>query len=86
MADSKVDKEAKTEYVFLFPFESIYDGYQDKLCDQVSDIVLDACLTVDLKSKVAYKTVTEDNMVMVMGEIVIQAKLDYGKIMCGVVA
>merc|ERR1712164_224713 len=58
----------------------------DKLCDQVSDAVLDTCLTADPKSKVACETATKDNMVAVMGEITTQAKIDYEKIVRGVVA
>merc|ERR1711966_550961 len=57
-----------------------------KICDQVSDAVLDACLKADSKSKVACETATKDNMVMVAGEITTQAKLDYDKIVRGVVA
>merc|ERR1711941_117568 len=57
-----------------------------KLCDQVSDAVLDACLTGDPKSKVACETATKDNMVMVAGEITTQTKIDYEKVVCGVVA
>merc|ERR1711979_137820 len=52
----------------------------------VSDAVLDACLTEDPKSKVACETATKDNMVMVAGEITTQAKLDYEKVVRGVVA
>merc|ERR1711956_78293 len=52
----------------------------------VSDAVLDACLTEDAKSKVACETATKDNMVMVAGEITTQAKLDYEKVVRGVVA
>jgi S-adenosylmethionine synthetase len=78
-------KKAKTERVFLFSSESVNEGHPDKLCDQVSDAVLDACLTVDPKSKVACETATKDNMVMVAGEITTQAKLDYDKIVRGVV-
>merc|ERR1712225_201635 len=55
-------------------------GHPDKLCDQVSDAVLDTCLTTDPKSKVACETATKDNMVAVMGEITTQAKIDYEKI------
>merc|ERR1711865_505232 len=55
-------------------------GHPDKLCDQVSDAVLDACLKVDPKSKVACETATKDNMVMVAGEITTEAKLDYDKV------
>merc|ERR1712060_253006 len=71
--------------VFLFSSESVNKGHPDKLCDQVSDAVLDACLTADPKSKVACETATKDNMVAVMGEITTQAKLDYEKIVRGVV-
>merc|ERR1711985_194839 len=60
-------------------------GHPDKLCDQVSDAVLDACLRDDPKSKVACETATKDNMVMVAGEITTQAKLDYEKIVRRVV-
>merc|ERR1711959_598668 len=55
-------------------------GHPDKLCDQVSDAVLDACLREDPKSKVACESATKDNMVMVFGEITTQAKLDYDTI------
>merc|ERR1712019_324676 len=57
----------------------------DKLCDQVSDAVLDTCLTGDPKSKVACETATKDNVVMVAGEITTQTKIDYEKVVRGVV-
>ena len=72
-------KRAKTERTFLFSSESVNEGHPDKICDQVSDAVLDACLSQDPKSKVACETVTKDNMVMVAGEITTQAKIDYDK-------
>merc|ERR1711975_43884 len=78
-------KKARTERTFLFSSESVNEGHPDKLCDQVSDAVLDACLKVDPKSKVACETATKDNMVMVAGEITTQAKLDYDKVVRGVV-
>merc|ERR1739845_49574 len=62
------------------------EGHPDKLCDQVSDAVLDTCLREDPKSKVACETATKDNMVAVMGEITTQAKIDYEKVVRGVVA
>ena len=65
---------------FLFSSESVNEGHPDKLADQVSDAVLDACLKVDPKSKVACETTCKDNMVMVFGEITTGAKLDYEKI------
>merc|ERR1711953_1402746 len=79
-------KRAKTERTFLFSSESVNEGHPDKLCDQVSDAVLDTCLTEDPKSKVACETATKDNMVAVMGEITTQAKIDYEKVVRGVVA
>merc|ERR1712048_1261426 len=79
-------KKAKMERTFLFSSESVNEGHPDKLCDQVSDAVLDTCLAEDPKSKVACETATKDNMVMVAGEITTQAKIDYEKIVRGVVA
>jgi len=63
----------------------VNEGHPDKLCDQVSDAVLDTCLTEDPKSKVACETATKDNMVMVAGEITTQARIDYEKVVRGVV-
>jgi len=68
---------AHKERVFLFSSESVNEGHPDKLCDQVSDAILDACLAQDPKSKVACETATKDNMIMVAGEITTQAKVDY---------
>jgi len=79
-------KKAKKERTFLFSSESVNEGHPDKLCDQVSDAVLDACLAGDPKSKVACETATKDNMVMVAGEITTQTKIDYEKVVRGVVA
>merc|ERR1712137_539424 len=75
-----------TERVFLFSSESVNEGHPDKLCDRVSDAVLDTCLSSDPKSKVACETATKDNMVMVAGEITTQAKIDYEKVVRQVVA
>jgi len=65
---------------FLFSSESVNEGHPDKLADQVSDSVLDACLKEDPQSKVACETAVKDNMVMILGEITTKAKLDYEKI------
>eukprot|EP00933_Yihiella_yeosuensis_P002356 TRINITY_DN103_c0_g1_i1.p1 TRINITY_DN103_c0_g1~~TRINITY_DN103_c0_g1_i1.p1 ORF type:complete len:490 (+),score=146.86 TRINITY_DN103_c0_g1_i1:75-1472(+) len=86
MAEPAQKKARTGERTFLFSSESVNEGHPDKICDQVSDAVLDACLTADPKSKVACETATKDNMVMVAGEITTQAKLDYDKVVRGVVA
>ncbi|KAG6764018.1 hypothetical protein POTOM_031471 [Populus tomentosa] len=65
---------------FLFTSESVNEGHPDKLCDQISDAVLDACLAQDPDSKVACETCTKTNMVMVFGEITTKANVDYEKI------
>nr|AHH25132.1 S-adenosylmethionine synthetase-2 [Guzmania wittmackii x Guzmania lingulata] len=65
---------------FLFTSESVNEGHPDKLCDQISDAVLDACLAEDPDSKVACETSTKTNMVMVFGEITTKANVDYEKI------
>ncbi|XP_057975756.1 S-adenosylmethionine synthase 2-like [Malania oleifera] len=65
---------------FLFTSESVNEGHPEKLRHQISDAVLDACLAQDPDSKVACKTCTKTNMVMVFGEITTEAQADYEKI------
>lgn len=62
---------------FLFTSESVNEGHPDKLCDQVSDAVLDACLEQDEWAKVACETASKTGMVMCFGEITTSAKVDY---------
>jgi len=68
------------ENEFLFSSESVNEGHPDKLCDIVSDSVLDACLTADPDSFVACETASKTNMVMVFGEITTKGKIDYEKV------
>ncbi|QGN14126.1 S-adenosylmethionine synthetase 2 [Kluyveromyces marxianus] len=65
---------------FLFTSESVGEGHPDKICDQVSDAILDACLREDPLSKVACETAAKTGMIMVFGEITTRANLDYQKI------
>ncbi|PWN35877.1 methionine adenosyltransferase [Meira miltonrushii] len=65
---------------FLFTSESVGEGHPDKICDQVSDAILDACLEQDPNSKVACETATKTGMIMVFGEITTKAQLDYQKV------
>ena len=62
---------------YLLTSESVTEGHPDKVCDQISDAVLDAALTVDPMSRVACETVAGKNLVMVTGEITTQADLDF---------
>ena len=54
---------------FLFTSESVGEGHPDKMCDQISDAILDAHLEHDPEAKVACETVTKTGMVMILGEI-----------------
>merc|ERR1712193_325318 len=65
---------------FLFTSESVGEGHPDKIADQVSDAILDACLAEDPLSKVACETATKTGMIMVFGEITTKAHLDYQKV------
>lgn len=64
----------------LFTSESVTEGHPDKMCDQISDAILDALLTQDPMSRVACETVTTTGMVLVMGEITTNAYVDIQKV------
>ena len=70
---------------FLFTSESVTEGHPDKICDQVSDGVLDAILEQDKMARVACETATTTGMVLVMGEITTTADIDIPKIVRNVV-
>lgn len=61
---------------FLFTSESVTEGHPDKICDQISDAVLDALLAQDPMSRVACETTTTTGIVTVMGEITTKAEID----------
>jgi S-adenosylmethionine synthetase len=63
---------------YIFSSESVGEGHPDKVCDTISDAILDACLTFDPKSRVACETFAKSNIVVVGGEITIP-KLGVGK-------
>ncbi len=62
---------------YLFTSESVTEGHPDKLCDQVSDAVLDECLRQDPRSRVACETATKTGFVMVLGEITTNAFVNF---------
>ena len=62
---------------YIFSSESVGEGHPDKVCDTISDYVLDACFRVDKFSRVACECYAKSNVVVVGGEITTKAKLDY---------
>ena len=62
---------------YIFTSESVGEGHPDKVCDQVSDAVLDACLEQDKHSRVACETMVKDNNLFLAGEITTQANVDF---------
>ncbi|CVI71024.1 S-adenosylmethionine synthase [Clostridiales bacterium CHKCI001] len=71
---------------FLFTSESVTEGHPDKMCDQISDAILDALMEKDPMSRVACETCTTTGLVMVMGEITTNAYVDIQKIVRDTVA
>ncbi|HMA91474.1 MAG TPA: methionine adenosyltransferase [Polyangiaceae bacterium] len=71
---------------YLFTSESVSEGHPDKMCDQISDAVLDAALSEDPRSRVACETLCKTGFVVIAGEITTKAKsLDFGKVARGVI-
>lgn len=70
---------------YLFTSESVTEGHPDKLCDQVSDAVLDACLLQDPRSRVACETATKTGFVMILGEITTTGYVDMDQLVRKVV-
>jgi S-adenosylmethionine synthetase len=71
---------------FLFTSESVTEGHPDKIADQISDAILDACLEQDPYSRVAAETLTATGLVVVAGEITTKAYVDLQGLVRGVVA
>ena len=65
---------------YIFSSESVSEGHPDKVCDYISDSILDACFEQDPQSRVACETLCKSDTVVVAGEITTNAKIDYDKI------
>ncbi len=64
----------------LFTSESVTEGHPDKICDQISDAVLDACLEQDPTSRVACETATKTGFIVLLGEITTRAQVNYDEL------
>lgn len=60
--------------------ESVFSGHPDKVCDQISDAILDAILEQDKNARVAVETAVKDDFVLVFGEVTTTAKVDYKEV------
>ncbi len=66
--------------IYTFSSESVTEGHPDKVCDTISDAILDACLAQDPHSRVACETLVKSNLVVLAGEITTKAQFDYAKV------
>lgn len=70
----------KSHGKFLFTSESVTEGHPDKICDQISDAILDAVLAEDPKGRVACETLATTGLIVISGEITTTARVDYQKV------
>ena len=79
MATTPPPSPTSTE-TFLFGSESVTEGHPDKLCDIISDSILDACLLQDPDSQVAVETCAKGPMIFVAGEVISKSTINYDQV------
>ena len=73
-------KEKEMKEKLLFTSEPVSKGHPDKVCDQISDAILDACLKEDPNSRVACEVFATTDLIVIGGEITTLAKVDYEQV------
>ena len=77
---------SKIQAEHIFTSESVSEGHPDKVCDQISDAILDACLAKDPESRVACETLATTDLIVISGEITTKAKVNWEQIARDVVS
>src|ERR1700757_1346989 len=85
IAQYKETKNLPSKNRYLFTSESVTEGHPDKIADQISDAILDACLEKDPYSRVACETVLTTGLALIVGEITTKAYVDFPAIVRGTV-
>ena len=76
---------SKINVPHIFTSESVSEGHPDKVCDQISDAILDACLADDPESRVACETLATTDLIVISGEITTKSKVNWQEIALNVV-
>jgi S-adenosylmethionine synthetase len=75
-----LEEKVKQQGRYLFTSESVTEGHPDKICDQISDAILDEVLRQDPTGRVACETLTTTGLIVISGEITTTAQIDYAKL------
>ena len=80
MLNSAQNNTKERKSMKVITSESVFSGHPDKMCDQISDAILDALLEQDPRSRVAVNCSIKDNFLMIFGEVTTKAKVNYSDV------